>query len=253
MIINWQNGDWSLYFYPAVQNILNGQSPYWVEGFFSPVWVLIPLLPVALLSPALGSVVMFIINLLAYTFVLVKMRMNVLAIILFVAFSGMLSGAFNGNIEGLAALGFILPPQVGLFFVLTKPQFGIGVAVFWFAQAWARGGMKQVAKVFLPVSIALLASFLLFGLWPLQAQALTDVWWDANIFPYGIPIGFILLGLAIWKNDIRFAICSSPFFSPYVAFHTWSVVWLGLLALVPASWPWPALARIWERVRADVL
>ena len=235
--VDWASGnpsvgvDWKGSFRPAAQLLLQGENPYKEQGFYNPPWVLLPLLPVALLPPAFGSAIMFVLNLFAYLFVIHKLKTNPILITFFVFYSGMFYVSQNGNIEGILALGFILPPQIGLFFLLAKPQFGIAVAAYWGIQALREGGIKQAVETFLPVTIAYLLSFSIFGLWITKSPYLTDVWWNASIFPYGIPVGFGLLGLSIWKKEIRFAIAASPFFAPYLTGHTWAVVWLGMLSL----------------------
>jgi hypothetical protein len=227
--------DWKYSFRPATLSILAGHSPYTDSGFYNPPWLLLPLIPIALLSAPLGSAVIFVLNLYGYFFSALKMRMNAIMFVLFSLFSGVLLNSWNGNVEGLVVLGFILPPQIGLFFVLCKPQFGIGVATFWIVEACLQGGIRRVVRVVAPASVAVILSFVMFGFWPARSPNLAGVWWDSSIFPYGIPIGLILLGIAIWRQDIRFAIASSPFFAPYVTLHTWAVVWFGILLLVPEN------------------
>jgi hypothetical protein len=213
--------DWKGAFRMACLELLNGKSPYQVIGFFNPPWVLLPLLPLAFLSPALGSAVMFVLNFFVYLFVMMKLKTNVWLIIPFIIFSGMLINSINGNIDGLVALGFVLPPQIGLFFISAKPQIGMAVAVFWLIEAWLEGGVKKVFDVFLPLAIAVIISFLLFGFWILNGlKGTANNPWNTSIWPNGIPIGFIFLGLAVWKREIKFAIAASPFFTPYLSIHS---------------------------------
>lgn len=225
--------DWMISFRPAARLLLELKSPYATPGFFNPPWALIPLLPFALLPAGLGAAFLFVLNIFSLLFASVKMRMNAIAFVVFILFSGTLVNAWNGNIEGLLAIGFVLPPQIGLFFVLCKPQFGLGVAIFWILQEWREGGIRKVVRVVAPVSIALGISFVLFGFWPARTPGLVDMRWNASLFPYGVPIGLALLAVSIWRRNMFLAIASSPFFAPYVAGNTWSVVWFGLLLLVP--------------------
>ena len=225
--------DWIVSFRPAARSLLDLESPYTIPGFFNPPWALIPLLPFALLPAGLGAAFLFVLNIFSLVFAGKRMRMNVLALVVFLLFSGTLVNAWNGNIEGLLAIGFILPPQVGLFFVLCKPQFGLGVAIFWIVQAWREGGIRKVARVVAPVSIALGISFVLFGFWPARTPSLVDMRWNTSLYPYGVPIGLALLAGSLWSRNIFLAMASSPFFAPYVAGHTWAVTWLGILLLVP--------------------
>lgn len=225
--------DWKLTFRRASLKLLMGESPYQIAAFFNPPWTLLPLLPIALLSPALGSAVMYVLNLFAYLFVAFKLKTNLWRIVIFVLFSGMIINSTNGNIEGILSLGFILPPPIGLFFVLAKPQMGIAVAVFWAVESWRTGGIEKTIRIFLPVTAGFIISFIIFGAYIKDTAQLTYVWWNSSIFPKGIPVGLLLLALASWKREIIFAIAASPFFAPYLTAHTWAVVWLGLLSLFP--------------------
>src|SRR5690606_38971700 len=74
------------------------------------------------------------------------------------------------NIDWLPLVGFVLPPQIGLFFILIKPQMGLAVALFWLVEAWREGGLREVIRVFGPVGAALALSLALYGLWPLRSS-----------------------------------------------------------------------------------
>ena len=62
-------------------------------------------------------------------------------------------------------LGLLLPPQVGVFFVLIKPHVGVGVFVFWVVQAWHKKGASGVLALVWPVAVLL--SMLVYGPWPI--------------------------------------------------------------------------------------
>jgi hypothetical protein len=130
-------------------------------------------------------------------------------------------------------LGYIMPPQIGLFFVLMKPQVGGAVALFWLIDAWRQGGLKQVIKTFLPVTIAFVISFLIYGFWFIGANDLISVGWNASLFPLSIAIGLVFVSLALRQREIRFAYMASPFMSPYVGIYGYGTV---LLGLVTSTW-----------------
>ncbi len=75
----------------------------------------------------------------------------------------------------------------------------------------------ETIKFFIPVGIGLFISFV-FG-WRLPFGV--ELKFSADIFPYGIPFGLILIGLSIWKDDERFALASAPFISPYISMFSW--------------------------------
>jgi hypothetical protein len=225
--------DWKIAYRPAAIEVLHGRTPYTVPRFVNPPWVLLPLLPIAFLSPPLGSAFMYVLNLFAFLFVMMRLRLNYWLIIPLLALSGMMVNQENGNIEGLLALGFILPPSIGMFFVLAKPQIGIAVALYWTVKAWRLGGPRQTVKILFPVAVGFLLTFLIFPDWLHGAIWHAGASWNASLWPFGIPLGLVLVGLSLWKRQVKLAIAASPFFAPYLASYSWGIVWLGLVLLVP--------------------
>jgi hypothetical protein len=223
--------DWQWAYLPALNNFFHGASIYG-GNFFNPPWVLFPLIPLAFLSPALGSAVMYSLNIFAFVIVFVRLRISVWFIIPLILFSGILLNSQHGNIEGLIALGFLLPPPIGLFFVLAKPQVGIGVAVYWLFESMRNGGVKQVTRSFIPVAIAYLISFAFYGAWLSTNSGMVRIWWNESFFPYSVPAGLVFLALASWKRQIGWAIAAGPLFSPYVNLHTWTFLWIGLAIVI---------------------
>jgi hypothetical protein len=224
--------DWALYFRPAVIRLFAGVSPY-TGTFLNPPWALLPLAPLALLPPRVGSAILVIASPIIFGFIAYKLGAKLLPVI-FLAFSSpVIHNAFNINIDWLPALGLLFPPQIGLFFVLIKPQAGIGVAIYWFFEAWQKDRIKGVFRVFWPVTLAFLISFVFYGLWPLsRAKLVGDIvqqTGDANIFPWGVPIGLGILFYAIRKKLQTLSISASPLLSPYVAMQSWSSFLLGLV------------------------
>lgn len=76
-------------------------------------------------------------------------------------------GLAFANIDRMVVLGLIMPTWIGLFFVLAKPQIGIGVAIFWAFESYRLGKLRQMARDFVPVSLAILISLWIYGPWPL--------------------------------------------------------------------------------------
>ncbi len=108
-------------------------------------------------------------------------------------------------------LGFALPPQIGLFFVTIKPQVGIGVVFFWLGMAWEKGKLKEVGRVFLPITIASLVSFILYGFWFLDMQSHVGGWnVNASLWPYAIPVGIYLLCQAVRRKSLKLSAAASP-------------------------------------------
>ncbi|HUV92699.1 MAG TPA: hypothetical protein VMV80_06405 [Anaerolineales bacterium] len=234
--LNWNDlpqlgTDWRFAFQPALlqfPDVYSGSSL-----IYNPPWALLPLLPVALLSPGLGTAVMFVLNLLCWAYVVYRFRLSPIYFVVFLLFSNVIINCWNGNIEGLVALGLILPQPIGILFLLAKPQFGGAVVLYWVVDAWRSRGFQAATRLVLPAVIAILVSLFLFGPWAAHGASLPDKDWNVSVFPWGVPAGVILLGLSIWRRDIRFAMMASPFFSPYLARYTWSIVWFGALLFVP--------------------
>jgi hypothetical protein len=227
--------DWDTAFRPATLLLLRGQTPYSNPLMIHAPWALIPLIPLALLPSAVGSVILIICGLISYTFVAHRLGAKTISIIFLLLSPPVFHVLLNGNLDWMAAIGFVLPPQFGLFFIAIKPQMGIAVAIFWLVEAWRQGGIKQVFKVFAPFTIALLLSFAIFGLWPLGAFRTQNYWWNASLWPMSIPVGLALLVAAIRKRKIEYAMAGSPCLSPYVLFHSWVGALLAVVSSVPET------------------
>lgn len=220
--------DWRETYYPAVALLLHGQNPYSVTTLHNPIWALIPLVPFALAGEKAGAIFMFFAAFGAYAYVARKLGATPVALFLFMLSPLIVYNLMLGNIDWLVVLGFIMPPSVGLFFVLLKPQIGIAVAIYWLWTSYKSGGVKNVGKTFLPVTLFIILSFFLFGNWMVgKSDNLLSATWNLSLFPYSVPIGLILLFMA-WKNK-NYAVSASPFFSPYMSLGSWSIAQLGLV------------------------
>lgn len=225
--------DWIYAFRPAVWEILSWRSPYNVQGVYNPPWTFIPLIPLAILPPKWGGIILSLISLFALLFIAIRLGANRYVALSFLLIPQIAFKTIsNPNIDFLAAIGFILPPQIGLFFLAMKPQIGIAVAIFWFIESWRDGGWKQVVRIFSPISIALLISIIMYGPYFVNAVHLTDyetIWYSYPLWPYTIPVGLSLLFYAVQKREISYSIIGSPFVSPYVASYTYPFLLLGLV------------------------
>lgn len=226
-------GDWET-FRLAGRNLLSGRSPYEQYTFFNPPWALLPVLPLTVLPPMTGAVIMFTLSTVTYAYIGFRFKLAPWILVLFLVGLGPLYVGWRGNIDALVALGFVLPPPLGIFFVLAKPQVGLCAAAFWVIAAWRAGGVGKAVRLAAPVTVAFALSFLVFGNYVAQSDRLTTTWawWNRSAWPNGIPIGIALLALSLWQKDLRLAIAASPFFAPYVGDTGWIVTWLGLLAVV---------------------
>jgi len=228
--------DWRLTYRPATIAFMHGQTPYNPDlapeaPFFAAPWGLIPLLPLALLSVEAGRAGVMLIGILAFAFTAYRLGAKPLSMAIFLLSPPVLHTILNANIEWLPVLGFAFPPSIGLFFITIKPQTGFAVGIFWFFEAWRKGGLKQVIQDFAPITIAFLLSFILYGFWPLSMFGVMryGVNINSSLWPMSIPIGLVLLTASIQSQKIKYAMSASPFLSPYVLFHAWSSAVIALI------------------------
>jgi hypothetical protein len=222
--------DWYAIFRPAANALLSGISPYAIDGFFSPPWVAVLMSPFALLPPGVDVAVMSLASYVAWIIAARRLGATPFIIILAILLNPyIIWSTFTGNNDWIVALGLVLPPQIGLFFVLAKPQAGIGIVIFWLFEAWRRNGWREVVRVFAPISIVSLLACIPFGFWPAHLFEATSKYWNLSPFPVLLPVGVIMLYRAIRDRRQGLAIISSPFVSPYVTVLNLPVVMLGLL------------------------
>ena len=136
-----------------------------IQSYFSPIWVLIPLIPFSFLPDAIGLDLILALSFLAYLTLGYKLKARPWAMMLFLLSPAVIYSIRQTQIESFVILGFLLPAPIGLFFALAKPQIGMGIAMYWLVEAWRTGGIQSVIKTFTPICIALLLNFLIYGNW----------------------------------------------------------------------------------------
>ena len=243
--------DWHTAFRPAARQLAMLKNPYEIEGFFNAPWTLLPLIPLALLPESAGRALLFVISVVAFGFAAYHLGARPLALGAFTLSPPVIHCLLNANIDWMPLLGFVLPPQIGLFFVVTKPQVGFALALFWLVEAWREGGLRQVVHVFWPVSVCSVASVLLFGPWPLRFQREVSLGWNASLWPMSIPVGLALLVASIRTRKANYAMAASPCLSPYVLLHAWSGALVSIVSLQAETLV--AVAGLWILVAIRVL
>ncbi len=215
----WFTGvDWHIFYY-ATQLFLHGGNPYtYGTGFgkvYEPFWTYLFLAPFAVVPFWIGRILMAVAGYLAYGISAIKMGAKNWQLVLFMFSSTVLGELYQGNITWLVLLGLWMPPQIGLFFILMKPQIGAGVALYWAYKAWVDGGWKQVARTFAPVTIAYGISFLLYGFWIKELATMprnpAGIMW----FPWLVPSGIILLFFSLKNKNMKLAGIATPMLAPY--------------------------------------
>lgn len=226
--------DWVRTYRPAARELLALRSPYDISTFYNPPWILIPLLPIALLPDKVGNGFLFVISLWALIYSAIKMGAKPLSLIAFLLSFPVVFLLLFGQIDWMILIGLTLPPQIGLIFIFTKPQIAIPYAVFILIQTWRNKGFLHVVKIFFPISMMVLLSLLIFGLWFKDSDLfMLSAIYNYSLWPGGIVFGLLLLGYAIIKDKQEVSISAGPFFSPYVGVHSWT---FALIALLPYQW-----------------
>jgi hypothetical protein len=128
-----------------------------------------------------------------------------------------------GNYDWLILLGATLPPALGMWLAVLKPQLGVVLALLWIWQS-VKKGLRSVALLVLPIAAAVLMSFALGYRLPESG----NMPWSADIWPWGIPVGAVLAYFAFRRGDPVLALAAAPFLSPYVVWHSWIAVLLPL-------------------------
>lgn len=236
--------DWTDTFRPAAVAVLHNDDPYDVEEFMIVPWVLLPILPLALFSEAIGGAIFFIAGITGYGYAAYKFGAKPLALGAFLLSPPVLHNLLNGNIDWIPLVGATLPPQIGLFFVITKPQIGFTMVLFWLVETWRQEKLRGVIRVFAPVTLALLMSIVIWEFWFLKWLDQPSTWWNASLFPWTVPIGVGLLYWGIFRERKReYVLPAGPCLSPYVLFHSWSAAIIAIvshqkatLAIVAALW-----------------
>ena len=201
--------DWTDTFRPAAREMIRGGNPHELPPprFLNATWALLPLVPLTLFSVEIGGAIFLLMSITGFAVAAYRVGASPIALAVFLISPPVMHSILNGNIDWMPLLGFTLAPQIGLFFVVIKPQIGVAIAAFWLVECWRAGGFKEVMRVFAPVSIALLITFALYGLWPLKWQEQPEQWWNASLFPLDASVGLAadLPGDSSAQNGIRHA------------------------------------------------
>lgn len=246
--------DWLYSILPAVEAFMRGDNPYFVNGYLRapfPFWTFIILTPFALLPFWIGRVFLFVVSLLAFSYTAIRLQAKTWQLFLFLCSAAVIGCLNNGNIDWLVALGLWMPPWLGMFFILMKPQVGAGVALFWVAITWKEYGWKPALKMVAPVGTAYALSFLLYGNWiAVQYSGQQTNPESLAPFPWTIPLGMFILYLAVQRYDRTLPALGTSLVAPYISQFSYAIPMLQLIRrphLFLLAWVllWiPVLARL---------
>ncbi len=220
--------DYTHFFRPASQT----DAPYAVAGFYNPFWLL-PLLWVFELFGEYRLAVWVVMNLCAFIYVFMRLKMPLWSILPFFVFSGALMSVFVGNVEGLVAFGMVLPLPLGIVVLMLKPQIGLALTLYYVLSAFVYDGWKRAVLILVPVLVLFTASFFLYGTWFLKPLEVIDRFYNTiYFFPIGVPVGLALIVAGVARRNIGYALMAIPFTSPYMIFHTWAFPYMGVVLVL---------------------
>jgi hypothetical protein len=206
-------------FYDAASRLLAGQDPYAREWFFHPIQVAVWFIPLAVLpfeaAYRLHAGLAFILYV-AAMWRLLDRRWDLTFLSLLSPFAWLI--AFYGNIEYLVLLGATLPPPIGLWFVLTKPQMGFVAAAVMVLEEWRAHGWQRAVLVSGPlVPVVAISIWLGFAQPGGVGQS-----WNVSAWPYGLIAGVPLAWLALKRHNRKVGLLASAVLSPYITALSWS-------------------------------
>jgi len=212
----------------AIHAMLAGRSPY-IDTVFNPPWILALLVPAAILPVKLGGALLSFLNLSVYAFAALRMGKSPWLAALLLITPAMFRQMVDPNLEFLVVMGLLLPPRLGIFLILAKPQLGAFVALFWIVEAWREGGPRQTIQLLVPITLVTLASIALYGWWPLRGFGLIGSFQNVSMWPTSIILGIPLIVYALQTRQMNLALLSTLFLAPYYGVYSIHVPLLGLL------------------------
>lgn len=217
-------------FEPAARLLFSGKSPYKVQYFTNPPWLLLFYLPFSFVPAPFDILFFFVTGIVGFSLVLYRLGAKPVTIAMFFICPQFLWSLIYGNCDWIATIGFILPPQVGLFFILLKPQLGLLLTCYWLFDSWNNGGFPELIRVFSPVILGFILTFVFFP------DFLSSIFsyahpYKGNLayFPYLIPLAVVMFYRSIRYRKKGMAIAAGPFLSPYLGVNSLFVPALGLL------------------------
>lgn len=227
--------DWAETFRPSTLKWLSGENPYsGPHPLYNPPWVLLPLVPFALLPVGPGRAALLAVSLIVFGLAAKKFGASPLAMALFLMAVPTWDSYALGNVEWMVALGLILPMPAGMVLLAIKPQASIAVMVFYAVEAWRSGGIRGLVRLLLPLAIVTALSFAMFGAWPLESMRYLQFRgsvMDYSFFPLSIVPGVVLVIASLRRRDVRYAMAASPCFFPVLTPMSWAFALLPLVSM----------------------
>jgi hypothetical protein len=222
--------DWRDTFYKVS---LQPFSPYKVISYNYFPWPALVISPLGLLPYMVSRVINSYLNILFTFLIILKYKGGKLA--LFIVFTSMpvISLIATSSIEWVVMLGLLLANEYSPIFILAKPQSCVFILFIWFKKA------TNKLKFVLPTLLFILASFIIWKNWPLDLLANLKFVKEGmqstsfSPWPWGIPLGLVLLFYAWKRSDEMLAILSTWFLAPFYNIHSMTIGMTVLAARKP--------------------
>ncbi|MCS7072174.1 MAG: hypothetical protein NZM00_11755 [Anaerolinea sp.] len=221
-------------------------APNRVDAFKNPPWAALLLAPFGLIA-RYSTPLALLVQLFLYWFGLALLvhkfsdesQRSLRAYLIALTSPFALDAALNLNIDWIVVFGLLLPAAYSGPLLLVKPQNAIG---YLFTFSW-----KTLMRWVLVTLIVVLASFIIWGAWPLiwlENTSVRPVGTNVNFAPWyiisplvTIPVGIVLGIIARRRGDPALGILAGAFLVPYIAFYTM----LLHFTLIAVRWPRAAL------------
>jgi hypothetical protein len=216
--------DWRIAYYPAARACLSGHSPYYKGSLLeNPIWSCLLLAPFALFPEAISRAMFLVVSVAAYYAAFASVDVPRKWIFLLFLSPQILYGLNLGAIDPLILSAPAFPPVIGFVLALTKPQIGIGYAVFLLVE-WIRA--RDFRSLFYALTLSGVGILLSFWLGMPFSGRLISAPWNTSLFPYSLPISAVLLFISLRNRDKGLSFIASPLASPYVGFYSWAVLYM---------------------------
>ena len=207
-----------------------------MSGFFSPPWAVIPLVPFEWMPLPVATLVQALLYFGLLGWIAYRYEIRLAGLLAVMLSPLALDAVLEINIDWIAAIGLIIPPEFSPIFLAVKPQTFPG---YIFTFNW-----RQLVRATLITLVTLLISFLIWGVDWLQAlwlefgtrslatNASLSLW---SYLPVWIPLllGLALLVYAFRRQDDVLKILAGFFFTPYLPMYTAIIPFLFLCIRYP--------------------
>jgi hypothetical protein len=144
----------------------------------------------------------------------------------------------NGQTDTLILAGLLIFNGLDPLILMLKPQVAAGAIIARLRRVGAAWG-----RYLAPLAVVLVLSLLVWWGWPIGLLAYRETLiggeWNSSLWPFGLPIGVVLLWQAWRTGEDRWGLAATPLLFPYVNMPSY----LGLLAVLAVRWPrWALVA-----------